>query len=423
MDAAGGIDAARESRRPTPAGRLFVGSEVGTLRRVLLHRPGLELKRLTPGNKDRLLFDDVLWVRRAQQEHDAFADALAEVGVEVLYVQELLAGVLEDDEVRADVIARTFETALVRPTPSEPAREWLDSLSADELAACLIGGVAWQELPFQPAGLAAHVPSRSGFALPPLPNQMFARDSSAWIYDGVSINRPVAEERRRESLHLEAVYRHHPLFADVAHEIWSDGLPLPAVLGGRDVLVLGNGAVLIGMGDRARPAAVEALAARLFAAGAARRVLAVPLPVPFSTKPLDAVLTMVDGDAFTVRRELKSGLQTVVLVPSRSGVGIEREGELFAAAAEALERPKVRLIETGGDGYQPENAQWDDGNDVLALAPGVVVAYERNGETNARLRHEGIEVIAVEGFELGRGGRGLRSLSCPIERDALPDYA
>ncbi|HLK43192.1 MAG TPA: arginine deiminase, partial [Thermoleophilia bacterium] len=360
------LPATQNAPAATAAGAAVgVHSEVGRLHTVLLHRPGLELQRLTPANKDDLLFDDVLWVKRARQEHDAFADALRERGVRVLYLHELLTQTIETSaHARADLVEKTLEAAGLGPSLGREVGAWLSDLPAPTLTAALIGGVTFDELTFASGSLAARLAAPEEFVLTPLPNHLFTRDTSAWIGRGVTVNAMAKPARARESVNLDAVYRHHPLFAGARFERWSDHVADPPNLEGGDILVIGNGCVLVGMGERTRPGAVEQLALRLFAAGASRRVIAVALPKRRSAMHLDTVMTMVDRDAFTVYPELRATMAGFVIQPGEGPgrVQIEPAADLFAAIADALGLPSLRLIETGGDRYEAQREQWDDGN-------------------------------------------------------------
>ncbi len=403
-----------------------VTSEVGRLRTVMLHRPGNELKRLTPRNNDRLLFDGLPWVPRAQEEHDAFADALRSRGVEVLYLAELLAEALESPAARAEAIEKAIADPRLGQALARRVGQQLTDLAPAELAEALMAGIRLDEVsgPANPGrSLVDAMGQPTDFVVDPLPNLLFTRDSSAWLGDHVAITSLAMPARARESNLTGVIYRRHPRFA---------GSPLvyePSLepVEGGDVLVLSDGVLAVGTGERTTASGVERLARQVFAAGVAHSVLAVPIAQERATMHLDTVCTMVDTDAVVMYPIIADTLQAFTLTPAGGVRDWRSDGELevsgprqfLEAAADAMRIDQLRVIDTGLDPVTAEREQWDDGNNTLAIAAGLVLAYERNTETNERLERAGIEVVTFSGSELGSGRGGPRCMSCPVWRDPL----
>jgi arginine deiminase len=397
-------------------------SEVGKLHMVMVHRPDLAHERLSPTNAHELLFDDVIWVRRARQEHDAFVDLMRERGVEVLLVHELLAETLEDREAREWLLSRRVRPEDVTVMFAEPIREWLNEMPAEELATRLTGGVTVLELPEEIKSVIGRSLKPTDFVLPPLPNQLFTRDTSAWLYGGVTLNPMFWPARRLETLNVEAIYRFHPRFRDAGFQIWFGGADHDwglARLEGGDMMPVGDGVVLIGMGERSTARAVSILARNMFAAGAARLVIGAQMPRERAAMHLDTVFTFCDRDIATLYEPVVDQIRPILFRPGGpAGVQAEVSERAFLdEVKDALGLERLKLVPTAGDEFEAERTQWDDGNNVVALEPGVVVAYERNEATNAKLAKAGIEVLAIAGQELGRGRGGGHCMTCPIVRE------
>lgn len=411
--------------------KLYVGSEIGRLKRVILHRPERALTHLTPSNCHELLFDDVVSVEVAGQEHDAFTAQLMSQDVEVLLLHTLLSQTLNNPSAKDWLLATQISDHRFGQTFANKLRQHLAQIDDKTLGHYLLGGLTYDEIDISCQSLIAQMEKSSEFVIDPLPNHLFTRDTSSWLYNGVSLNPMMKIARQRETTHLAAIYRWHPLFADQNFHRYFDGRKFDSKanlfdnvkIEGGDILVLGNRSLLIGLSERTTAQGIEQLAEQLFANGEVDQIIVLELPKDRSCMHLDTVMTHLTHDTFSIYPEIiTENMHTWRLTAKPDGsIAAKKMPNFKKAIEQVLQLDALQIITTGGNNFEAQREQWNDANNVLTVKPGVVISYERNTFTNEKYDKAGIKVLTIPGNELGRGRGGARCMSCPIEREDLPN--